>query len=107
MKKSRLWVCDNYERWSLPFQRVTLKARTKCRFCEWKAQKEVSRIADRQGLNFDPFADHPVKTKFWMKVGQPAIRMVTANGSSGTCYICMECARQLQKNLTREIDSES
>jgi hypothetical protein len=99
----RLWVCDNYSRWSFPLQRHTLKWKQKCRFCEWQAQKEISRVQDKKGLDFNPDLDCRAKTAFWMKKGQDAVKMVTANGSSGTAYVCIPCAKLLLRNLQGEL----
>ena len=100
----RLWACDQYEKWGYPLERVTLTARTKCRCCDQKAHKELFRIMEREGLDFNPRADHPIKTDPWMKKGQQAIRHVTTCGPAGTAYICLPCSKQLLDNLKRELE---
>lgn len=100
----RLWAIDQYSNWTYPFELVTLTARTSCRCCDHKASKEFYRIAEKQGLAFDPEADHPIKTNPWMKKGQQAIRHVTTSGPAGTAYICIPCAKQLLANLKAQLE---
>jgi hypothetical protein len=99
----RLWACDRTESWSYPFQRVVLTSRTKCRLCEGKVCKEIYRIMDKEGLDYNPDADHSVKTNPWMGKGQDAIRLVTTSGPAGVAYICIPCAKLLLENLQKEL----
>jgi hypothetical protein len=98
----KLWTCDRYEDWGEPFRRVTLTGRTHCRLCDERGAKKVFNIQRRQGLNFNPRADHGVKRTV-MKKGEAAVRMVTHCGPAGTAYICIPCAEALLENLKREV----
>ena len=100
----KLETCDNYERWAPPFQRVKLKVRTRCRFCDFKAKRTVCRRQQREGLNFNPRDPKNNPSPKMIPKGAEAIRIVTANGSSGTYYACMECAGQLLSNLQTEME---
>ncbi len=97
-------VYNRYGEWLKPFRRIVANESIKCRFCEEESSHKLSRIQDKEGLDFNPYIDHGIKTKK-IKKGETAFSVIFHSGPSGNFTICTKCAKLLLKNLQEEIES--
>ena len=77
------------------FERTVITSKVACRFC----QTTFERTTRKCRSDYTPVD----KAKFMMQPGTPAMTMITSVGPTGTAYICLNCAKDLVHNLTREL----